>query len=105
MSATLNMNFRMPSLLEMIAESEMKMERDRCLGWEMRLQGQGGEGKRGVGQRGAGKQHAAQGEGRQAGSATERGPPCVHNQPSGGSTVAEAEQSQVWLLAPLLLMH
>lgn len=30
------MNLRMPSRREMTAESEMKMERPRCLGWEMR---------------------------------------------------------------------
>ena len=45
MSATRNMNLRMPSRRAMMEESEIKMERERCLGWEMRLQGctQGGE--------------------------------------------------------------
>lgn len=42
MSATRNMNLRMPSRRAMTAESEMKMERERCLGWEMRLRGGGG---------------------------------------------------------------
>lgn len=38
MSATRNINLRIPSRRAMMAESEMKMERERCLGWEMRLQ-------------------------------------------------------------------
>jgi hypothetical protein len=42
MSATRNMNFRMPSRRATIAESEMKIDRLRCLGWEMRLRGGGG---------------------------------------------------------------
>lgn len=36
-SATRNMNLRMPSRRAMMEESEMKMERERCLGCEMRL--------------------------------------------------------------------
>ena len=36
MSATLNMNFSMPSRRAMQAESEMKMVLARCLGWLMR---------------------------------------------------------------------